>query len=134
MKRWLSAFIVFQLLTLNMAMAQEADDVIKKTQDDIMLVAAAGAGGAVLGLSTLSFYDKASTHISNIWTGAAIGIIVGVIFVAYNSAQKGSEELAGVASTEGFSTRERSQWHTETSEVLTMSSVQFGTQFWQTSF
>lgn len=138
MKKWLSAFIIFQLLTLNLSFAQEdnagGDDIIKNTQNDIMLVGAAGAGGAILGLSTLSFYDKASNHIANVWTGAAIGIIVGVIFVAYNSAQKGQEELVGSHSSEEFSTSERSSWHTSESQVLTMSSVQFGTQFWQTSF
>ena len=35
------------------------DDIIKNTQNDILMVAAAGAGGAILGLSTLSFYDNA---------------------------------------------------------------------------
>ncbi len=138
MKKWLSAFIIFQLLTLNMVFAQEdnagGDDIIKNTQNDIMLVGAAGVGGAILGLSTLSFYDKASNHISNVWTGAAIGIIVGVMFVAYNSAQKGQEELVGMHSSEEFSTSERSGWHAKESQVLTMSSVQFGTQLWQTSF
>ncbi len=134
MKKWLSFIIIFQFLTLNMAFAQQADDIIKNTQNDILLVAAAGGAGAVLGLSTLSFYDKASQHISNVWTGAAIGIIAGVIFVAYSSAQKGSEELQTSAPSQGFSTSERVAWHSEKAEVLTMSSVQFGTQFWQTSF
>lgn len=134
MKKCLSFALIFSLLTLNMAFAQQEDDIIKNTQNDIVLVAAAGAGGAILGLSTLSFYDKPSPHISNVWTGAAIGIIAGVIWVAYNSAQKGSEDLVSQASTEGFSTGERAGWHAEKSNVLTMSSVQYGTQFWQTSF
>ena len=134
MKKWLSLALIFPFLTLNMAFAQQDDDIIKNTQNDLVLVAVAGAGGAILGLSTLSFYDKPSPHISNVWTGAAIGIIAGVIWVAYNSAQKGSEDLVGQAPTEEFSTGERASWHTETSQVLTMSSVQYGTQFWQTSF
>lgn len=134
MKLLFSVFLIFQFLTLNKALAQGQTDIVQKTQEDILLVAAAGAGGAVLGLSTLSFYDKPSTHISNIWTGAAIGVIVGVVWVAYNSAQKGSVDLVGSHSSEGFSTVERNIWHDEKSEVLTMSSVQFGTQFWQTSF
>jgi hypothetical protein len=134
MKKWLSLALIFQFLTLNMAFAQQEDDIIKNTQNDIVIVAMAGATGAVLGLSTLSFYDKPSLHISNVWTGAAIGIIAGVIWVAYNSAQKGSEDLVGQASSEEFSTNERAGWHTEKSNVLTMSSVQYGTQFWQTSF
>jgi len=134
MKKWLCGIIIFQFLTLNMALAEGGNDIIENTQNDILLVAAAGGAGAVLGLSTLSFYDKASEHISNIWTGAAIGIIVGVIFVAYSSAQKGSEDLLASLPTEGFSTSERVAWHTEKAEIMSLSSVQFGTQFWQTSF
>lgn len=137
MKKWISALIIFQLLTLNVVMAQEEgaeDDLVKNTQNDIMIVAGAGVAGAVLGLSTLSFYDKASKHISNVWTGAAIGIITGVIFVAYSSAQKGSEELQTAIPSEAFSTSERVAWHSENAILLTTSSVQFGTQFWQTSF
>ena len=134
MKKCLSFALIFSLLTLNVAFAQQEDDIIKNTQNDIILVAAAGATGAVLGLSTLSFYDQPSPHISNVWTGAAIGIIVGVIYVAYSSAQKGSEELVSQAATEGFSTGERANWHAQKANLLTTSSVQYGTQFWQTSF
>lgn len=134
MKKWLCVLIVFQFLTLNLTFAQQEDDLMKNTQNDIQLVAAAGAGGAILGLSTLSFYDKASQHISNVWTGASIGIIAGVIFVAYSSAQKGSEELQGFFPSEGFSTSERVAWHNQKAELLTTRTVQFGTQFWQTSF
>ncbi len=136
MKKWICVLLVLQLISLNVAMAQEnsEDDVLKNTQNDIFLVAGAGLGGAILGLSTLSFYDKASEHIANVWTGAAIGIIAGVIFVAYSSAQKGSDELQSAVPSEGFSTAERVAWHGEKSKVLSVTSVQFGTQFWQTSF
>ncbi len=134
MKKCLSFALIFSLLTLNMAFAQAEDDIISSTQNDIMLVGIAGASGAILGLSTLSFYDKPSTHISNVWTGAAIGVIAGVIWVAYNSASKNQEHLISQVPSEGFSTDERASWHAETSSVLTMSSVQYGTQFWQTSF
>lgn len=116
---------------VNPAFAQSEDDFVKSTQNDIMLVGAAGAAGAVLGLSTLSFVDKPSKHISNIWTGAALGVIAGVIFVAYNSAQRGSEELQ---SSKDFDSSERFAWHSLNTENLTMPSVQFGTQIWQTSF
>ena len=134
MKKWLAKIIILQLLTLNLAFAEGEDDIIKNTQNDIYLVAGAGAGGALLGLSTLSFYDKPSKHIPNIWTGAAIGIIAGVVFVAYSSAQRGSEDLQGSIPSQGFSTSERVVWHSEKIDSLTLSSVQFGTQLWQTSF
>lgn len=120
-------------LGVNRAVAQEdsADDILKNTQNDIFLVAGAGVGGAILGLSTLSFVDRPSQHISNIWTGAALGIIAGVLFVAYNSAQKGSEELQ---SSSEFNSSERLAWHTSHSTDLTSSRVQYGTQFWSLSF
>jgi hypothetical protein len=113
------------------AYAQDDNDIIKSTQNDIILVGAAGAGGAILGLSTLSFVDKPSKHISNIWTGAALGVIAGVIFVAYNSAQRGSEELQ---SSRDFNSYERVAWHSENTQNLTPGKVQFGTQIWQLSF
>ena len=136
MKKWLCFLLIFQLLTLNLAFGQEGgeDDILKNTQNDFMIVAGATLGGAIIGLSTLSFYDKPSQHTNNIWGGAAIGVIVGVIFVAYSSAQKGSDELQSAVPTEGFSTAERVAWHSEKSENLSDRSVQFGTQFWQTSF
>ncbi|HXH32335.1 MAG TPA: hypothetical protein VNJ01_16160 [Bacteriovoracaceae bacterium] len=130
MKKLLSFILGLHLFLLSPTQAQEVD-FAKKTQEDIMLVSAAAAGGAVLGLSTLSFVDKPSQHISNIWTGAALGVIAGVIFVAYNSAQKSQEELQ---SSSDFRTSERVAWHAENSPNLTLPKVQFGTQIWQSSF
>lgn len=134
MKKLICALLTLSLVAtaVNPAFAQESeDDLIKNTQNDIMLIAIAGAGGAVLGLSTLSFVEKPSKHVSNIWTGAALGIIAGVVFVAYNSAQKGSEDLQ---SSVDFNSSERVAWHSENTEILSLPSVQFGTQIWQTSF
>lgn len=121
-----------QFLLLTPAIAQESnDDFIKNTQTDLMIVAGAGLGGAILGLSTLSFVSKPSKHVANIWTGAAIGVIVGVVFVAYNSAQKGSEELMSSAQ---FNTLERVAWHHQNDKILTPPKVQFGTQLFQMNF
>jgi len=124
-------YFFFASVLVSPAFAQNEDDLIKNTQNDIMIVGAAGAAGAILGLSTLSFVDTPSKHVSNIWTGAALGIIAGVIFVAYNSAQKGSEELQ---SSSEFNSAERVAWHDQNSKNLTFPSVQFGTQIWQLTF
>jgi hypothetical protein len=133
MKKWICILLVLQFTFVTPVVAQQ-DDFIKNTQEDILLVGGAGAGGAILGLSTLSFYDTPSKHISNIWTGAAIGIIAGVIFVAYNSAQKGSEELMSQRSSPSFGTSARVSWHAENTTILTPSKVPFGSTFWKTSF
>lgn len=129
----LSLHFFLSTALVNPAFAQDEgeDDLLKSTQNDILLVGIAGVGGAILGLSTLSFVDKPSKHLSNIWTGAALGVIAGVIFVAYNSAQRGTEDLQ---SSSEFNSFERVAWHDEHSNNLTMPEVQFGTQFFQLSF
>jgi hypothetical protein len=132
MKKCLAVILAIHMVLTSAAFAQDNnEDFVKSTQQDILLVGAMGAGGAILGLSTLSIYDTPSKHISNIWTGAAIGVIAGVIFVAYNSAQKGSEDLV---SKRDFGTSERTKWHNENDSLLSLQTVQFGTQFWQTTF
>lgn len=57
-----------------------------QTKSDMMIIVAAGLGGAVLGLSTLSFVDKPSDHYNNVLTGGAVGLIIGVLYVAYRQA------------------------------------------------
>jgi hypothetical protein len=75
--------------------------------------------------------DQPSKHLANIWTGAAIGVIAGVIFVAYNSAQKGQEDLEGSID---YRTHERVAWHHQNLKNLTFSPGQIGTGIWAASF
>lgn len=133
MKKILSLTLALLLSTVAFGQENE-DDIIKNTQNDILLVAGAGAAGAILGLSTLSFVDKPSKHVSNIWTGAAIGVIAGVIWVAYNSAQRGQEDLQSEEEASlDFNSHERFAWHRENAD-LTLPEVQFGSRIWATSF
>lgn len=135
MKKIISLLLALQLL-IGVAFAQDDgdDNLVKNTQNDILLVAAAGAAGAVLGLSTLSFVDKPSRHLSNVWTGAALGVIAGVIFVAYNSAQRGQEDLqSDEEASLDFNSQERVAWHFQNA-TLTSPKGQFGTEIWSTSF
>ena len=46
----------------------------------------AGLAGAILGLSTLSFYGRPQDKLNNIAVGAAIGIIGGAIFSTFKAA------------------------------------------------
>jgi hypothetical protein len=46
----------------------------------------AGLGGAILGLSTLSFYGRPQEQLSNIAIGFAVGVITGTIYVTFRSA------------------------------------------------
>jgi hypothetical protein len=51
----------------------------------------AGLGGAVLGLSTLSFYGRPQDHLANIALGFAGGVIIGTSVVTYRAATNPSE-------------------------------------------
>ena len=46
----------------------------------------AGLGGAVIGLSTLSFYGRPQDYLSNIAVGFAVGIIIGTAVVTFKAA------------------------------------------------
>ncbi len=47
-----------------------------------------GLAGAVLGLSTLSFYARPQDKLSNIAVGFAIGIISGTVYTTYKTATR----------------------------------------------
>lgn len=51
----------------------------------------AGLGGAVLGLSTLSFYGRPQDKLANIAIGFAVGVIGGTAAVTYNAATNPDE-------------------------------------------
>ncbi|MBX9766299.1 MAG: hypothetical protein K2X47_03430 [Bdellovibrionales bacterium] len=56
------------------------------TRRQVATIIMAGLGGAILGLSTLSFYGRPQDNLSNIAMGFGVGIIGGVIFVTYKAA------------------------------------------------
>ena len=62
---------------------QLEQSVLAQSMQDLALVGAMGAGGAVIGLSTLSFAHRPGEHLGNILTGAALGVIAGAGWVAY---------------------------------------------------
>ena len=45
-----------------------------------------GLGGAVIGISTLSFYGDPENHVGNITTGLALGTLAGVAYVTTRAA------------------------------------------------
>lgn len=65
----------------------------------------AGLGGAVLGLSTLSFYGRPQDYLVNIAIGAAVGVIVGTVYVTYKAASQ-PEDFYG-SRLESFSNSQR---------------------------
>lgn len=94
----------------NSAVSQLVDD----SKNDLMIVVGGGAAGAILGLSTLSFVDEPKEHTKNILTGAAIGIIAGVVYVVYNQANSTKNmvySMNRLKSDEDFNTYSRKVWH-----------------------
>ncbi|EQC45582.1 hypothetical protein [Bacteriovorax sp. Seq25_V] len=107
------------------ANAQDSSTFADESLRDISIVAGLGAGGAVMGLSTLSFVEEPSDHLKNIVVGAAIGIIIGVGVVAYSQASKSKEYIEG-AQIKDFSTKDRVKWHAANS--FTAKSKSFSNQ------
>jgi hypothetical protein len=75
-------FVIF--LTPN-AKAQSASEDQFQPREALATIFYTGAFGAVLGLSTLSFVDQPSAHLKNIMIGGALGIILGVGYVAWEA-------------------------------------------------
>jgi len=48
--------------------------------------------GGILGASTLPFYSDSGAHTKNIYYGAAIGAVVGVLLAAYAGVQEGPDD------------------------------------------
>lgn len=112
-----TAFLFISLLMMvsRPCLAQNNQpDLVDSSIRDITTVMMTGAGGAVLGLSTLSFVDEPKDHLRNILVGGAIGIIIGVGVVAYNQANVRKDDFkTGFHEKDGleFSTAARHQWH-----------------------
>lgn len=99
------------------------EDIVQDSIKDITTVLVMGAGGAVLGLSTLSFTETPKDHLRNILVGGALGIIVGVGYVAYKQASVGQEVIRGAHTVDpnkdlDFSTYARNSWHQQSHSSL----------------
>lgn len=77
----------FAISTPAWSQTSEADaNPSNSTRRQVATIIMAGLGGAILGLSTLSFYGRPQDNLSNIAMGFGAGIIGGVIFVTYKAA------------------------------------------------
>ena len=108
---------VFLLITTINTFAQDDDPLLDNSMRDAMTIVALGSAGAILGLSTLSFVDEPKDHLKNIVVGGAIGIIVGVGFVAWGQASKSKDTYQNsFTSTKNlnpadYPTYARRNWH-----------------------
>jgi hypothetical protein len=80
-----------QLWILTLVLASEVgwaqqESVATGPRRQMATIIYSGLGGAVLGLSTLSFYGRPQEKLSNIAIGFALGIIAGTTYVTYQAA------------------------------------------------
>lgn len=98
------------------AQGGQQEDIFAQSMQDMWIVVGTTAGGAILGLSTLSFVDEPSEHLKNIVVGGAIGVIVGVGIVAYKQANVSKDLYKGTfnpSETPEMTTSQRMAWHTK---------------------
>lgn len=84
--------LIMSFATVSFAQ-QAQEEVTTKTgpRKQLATIIFAGLGGAVLGLSTLSFYGRPQERLANIAIGFAVGVIIGTIYVTYQTATKPKE-------------------------------------------
>lgn len=68
-----------------------AQETAFQPRSQISTIVYMGLGGAVLGLSTLSFYGRPQDRLSNIAIGFGVGVIIGAIWVTWKAARKPTE-------------------------------------------
>lgn len=70
---------------------ESPDGNLTGTRKQIATIVFAGLAGAVLGLSTLSFYGRPQDRLSNIAVGFAVGVIIGTGYTTFQAATKPRE-------------------------------------------
>jgi hypothetical protein len=87
-------FILFNFIFSNHLFAQQKDSTLMdESIVDLGIVAGTCAAGSILGLSTLPFMSEPSKHYKNIIAGGSVGIIVGVLLVAWIQANKSQDRI-----------------------------------------
>lgn len=81
-----SLFVTLALLTSPLASAADATPTSHGTHRHLTNIVFSGLAGAILGLSTLSFYGRPQDRLNNIAVGFAIGVIGGTIYTTYKAA------------------------------------------------
>ena len=104
MKNWLLVLMVLLVTSQGLAQTtpppatgapgEQKSNALSGPRKQLATIVFAGLGGAILGLSTLSFYGRPQEKLSNIAIGFAFGIIAGTAFVTFKAATN-PQELYG---------------------------------------
>ncbi len=87
----LSFFIASASFAQSSSPQEEKTKSVSGPRKQLATIIFAGLGGAVLGLSTLSFYGRPQDNLSNIAIGFAVGVITGTVIVTYRAATNPAE-------------------------------------------
>jgi hypothetical protein len=66
--------------------SKEGESLTRGPRRHVSTIVFSGIAGAILGLSTLSFYGRPQDRLSNIAVGFAVGVIIGAGFTTYKAA------------------------------------------------
>lgn len=83
-QKWTSVFMAILILFTSQSSFSQANRTVKR---NVATVLFASLGGAILGLSTLSFYDEPQEYTSNITLGALLGFTAGMGYLIYDSSR-----------------------------------------------
>jgi hypothetical protein len=89
----ISFFIFLEIMTHSLSSLATPSVSIIAPRRQIATIIFSGLGGAVLGMSTLSFYGRPESHVSNIATGFALGIIGGTVAMSYQAASYAEQSI-----------------------------------------
>lgn len=95
-------------------------------QKQIATIVMSGLAGAMLGMSTLSFYGRPQDNLTNIAVGFAVGIIIGTTYTTYQATTQTREFYRGSA-VESEAWKQLAS--TRQLEPLTSRFIQLGLQF-----
>ncbi len=114
-RKWISIFISTIVLLNSTPALSQTDRNIKR---GVATVLFASLGGAVLGLSTLSFYGEPEEHTNNITLGAAVGFVGGLAYVLSGSRQSAPSNPYSVMPDADFKNRRALAFHSARAPVI----------------
>lgn len=121
LRTWISLIlIVFSCFHASVSSAQQNSRNVKR---GVATVLFSTLGGAILGLSTLSFYGEPQEHTDNIMTGALVGLIAGSGYLLYSTSQP---EPAPVDYTQSFDEQMKNKKALASAKAPVLFSYQFG--------
>jgi hypothetical protein len=91
--KWKMLILTLLLATVTIVLPQQgqAQTSVTSFRRNFATIIFCGVGGAVLGISTLSFYGDPQNHVGNITTGLLLGLIGGGTYVGMQASEVSKE-------------------------------------------